>query len=154
MTFIEDIAQRQLALDLAGARRLNHGQRVIGDDDAGPPGATDAALDVRGMGYHDGHSGALGFLVEAIPDLRGKVGDAKHIRGQKTGYRGERLKIIDPGIVPERPSSPNVPLNLAAALLLGLVLPILYLAIELNFQERRAIGRLDRFHAVAKGRDD
>src|SRR5579883_3512291 len=30
-------------------------------------------------------------------------------------YRGERLKIIDPGIVPERPSSPNLPLNAAAA---------------------------------------
>ena len=27
------------------------------------------------------------------------------------GFRGERLKIIDPGIVPERPSSPNLPLN-------------------------------------------
>jgi len=43
------------------------------------------------------------------------------------GFRGERLKIIDPGIVPERPSSPNVPLNVVAALLLGLVLPVLWL---------------------------
>src|SRR5262249_22748989 len=33
------------------------------------------------------------------------------------GYRGERLKIIDPGIVPERPSFPNIPLNVVAALL-------------------------------------
>jgi uncharacterized protein involved in exopolysaccharide biosynthesis len=49
------------------------------------------------------------------------------------GYRGERLKIIDPGIVPERPSSPNLPLNLAAALLLGLVLPIVYFTLEMNF---------------------
>jgi succinoglycan biosynthesis transport protein ExoP len=52
------------------------------------------------------------------------------------GYRGERLKIIDPGIVPERPSSPNIPLNLAAALLLGLVLPIVYFTLEMNYQER------------------
>ena len=47
----------------------------------------------------------------------------REARGE-TGFRGERLKIIDPGIVPERPSSPNLPLNVAAALLLGLVLPI------------------------------
>ena len=46
------------------------------------------------------------------------------------GYRGERLRVIDPGIVPERPSSPNLPLNVAAALLLGLVLPILYLTLR------------------------
>ena len=26
------------------------------------------------------------------------------------GYRGERLKIIDPGVIPERPSSPNLQL--------------------------------------------
>jgi succinoglycan biosynthesis transport protein ExoP len=86
----------------------------------------------------------------SLTALEGRLREARGDRG----YRGERLKIIDPGIVPERPSSPNVPLNLAAALLLGLVLPILYLAIELNFQEQRAIGRLDRFHTVAKGRDD
>ena len=57
------------------------------------------------------------------------------------GYRGERLKMIDPGIVPESPSSPNVPLNLAAALLLGVVLPLLYLAVEMNFQEQRIRDR-------------
>ena len=60
-----------------------------------------------------------------------------------TGFRGERLQIIDPGIVPERPSSPNLPLNIAAALLAGFVLPMFYLAIELNFVEQRARGRRD-----------
>ncbi len=54
------------------------------------------------------------------------------------GYRGERLTIIDPGVVPERPSSPNLPLNVAAAILLGLVLPMVYLAIELSYREQRA----------------
>jgi len=38
------------------------------------------------------------------------------------GYRGERLRMLDPGIVPERPSSPNVPLMFAVALLGALVL--------------------------------
>ena len=53
------------------------------------------------------------------PPSRARLREA---RGD-AGYRGERLRIIDPGIVPERPSSPNLPLNLVAALLLGLVLP-------------------------------
>jgi uncharacterized protein involved in exopolysaccharide biosynthesis len=57
------------------------------------------------------------------------------------GYRGERLEIVDPGIVPERPSSPNLALNLAAALLLGLVLPVLYLTLEMSYREQRAGGR-------------
>ncbi len=69
----------------------------------------------------------------------------------ESGLRGERLKVIDPGIVPERPSSPNLPLNLAVALLLGLVLPILYLALQLNFLEQKAIGRRDLLQAEARG---
>jgi uncharacterized protein involved in exopolysaccharide biosynthesis len=78
--------------------------------------------------------------------LREAQGDA--------GYRGERLRIIDPGIVPERPSSPNLPLNVAAALLLGLVLPILYLTLQMGYQEQRASGRRSVFHAVSKARDE
>jgi uncharacterized protein involved in exopolysaccharide biosynthesis len=70
------------------------------------------------------------------------------------GYRGERLQIIDPGIMPERPSSPNLPLNVAASLLAGLVLPILYLAIALNFLEQPAFGRRDLFEPALKGRRD
>jgi uncharacterized protein involved in exopolysaccharide biosynthesis len=54
------------------------------------------------------------------------------------GHRGERLRVVDPGIVPERPSSPNIPLNLAAALLLGLILPILYFTLEMSYQEHHA----------------
>jgi uncharacterized protein involved in exopolysaccharide biosynthesis len=76
----------------------------------------------------------------------------RETRGE-AGYRGDRLKIIDPGVVPERPSSPNLPLNVAAALLLGLVLPILYLTLALSYQEQRAGGRRTEFHSVAKGRD-
>jgi uncharacterized protein involved in exopolysaccharide biosynthesis len=57
-------------------------------------------------------------------------------------YRGERLTIIDPGVVPERPSSPNLPLNVAAALLLGLLFPLVWLALELNFQEQRVLHAL------------
>jgi capsule polysaccharide export protein KpsE/RkpR len=66
-----------------------------------------------------------------------------------SGYRGERLKIIDPGIVPESPSSPNTSLNIAAALLLGFTLPALYFAIEINFQELRVRARRG-MHALAR----
>jgi uncharacterized protein involved in exopolysaccharide biosynthesis len=72
-------------------------------------------------------------LVAIETRLREARGDA--------GYRGERLEIIDPGIVPERPSSPNLPLNLAAAVLLGLVLPVLYLTLEMSYREQRAGSR-------------
>lgn len=61
-----------------------------------------------------------------------------------TAYRGERLKIIDPGIVPERPSSPNLPLNAVAAFLLGLLLPVLWLGIQMNYHEHRALQSFAR----------
>jgi uncharacterized protein involved in exopolysaccharide biosynthesis len=59
----------------------------------------------------------------------------REARGE-AGFRGERLRIIDPGIVPERPSSPNIPLNVAAAMLLGLVLPVVFLTLRMSYQER------------------
>lgn len=77
----------------------------------------------------------------------------REARGE-AGFRGERLRVIDPGIVPERPSSPNVPLNLAVALLLGLLLPVLYFTFELGYQEEKASGRRTVFHALAKARDE
>ncbi|HEV3200139.1 MAG TPA: Wzz/FepE/Etk N-terminal domain-containing protein [Bryobacteraceae bacterium] len=86
---------------------------------------------------------ALGALQARLRDARGDA-----------GYRGERLRVIDSGIVPEKPSSPNLPLNVAAALLLGLVLPILYLTLQMGYQEQRASGRRSEFYAVSKARDE
>jgi uncharacterized protein involved in exopolysaccharide biosynthesis len=77
----------------------------------------------------------------------------REARGE-TGFRGERLKIIDPGIVPERPSSPNLPLNVAAALLAGLVLPILYLTLEMSFHVRRTALTHSGFRAMSRSRDE
>jgi uncharacterized protein involved in exopolysaccharide biosynthesis len=82
--------------------------------------------------------------------LAGIEGRLAQARGD-AGYRGERLRIIDPGIVPERPSSPNVSLNLAAALLLGFTLPMLYFAVEINFQELRVRARRDLHAQSAVG---
>jgi len=63
-------------------------------------------------------------------------------------YLGERLTIIDPGVVPERPSSPNIQLNLLAAALLGILFPLVYLALALNVQQSRASG--DVIRALAR----
>jgi len=52
------------------------------------------------------------------------------------GTRGERLRVIDPGIVPQRPSSPNVALNVLAALLLTVVMLTTYLAISFSYARR------------------
>ncbi len=57
------------------------------------------------------------------------------------GYRSERLNLLDPGVVPERPSSPNLPLNLLAALGLALSLSWLYLTLEFGLRRRTAEGR-------------
>jgi uncharacterized protein involved in exopolysaccharide biosynthesis len=57
-----------------------------------------------------------------------------------TGYRGERLAVIDPGVVPARPSRPNIPLMLLAAILVALAASLLYVTFEFNC-------RLGRFAA-------
>jgi uncharacterized protein involved in exopolysaccharide biosynthesis len=85
-------------------------------------------------------------LTAAETRLREARGDA--------GYRGERMKIIDPGIIPQRPSSPDLMLNVLAALLLGLVLPALYLAVEMNYQQYRITGRRTNLPAYMNSSDE
>jgi capsule polysaccharide export protein KpsE/RkpR len=62
-----------------------------------------------------------------------------HLREMRAtaGYRGEQLTMIDPGITPERPSFPNVPLNLAAALMLGFVAGIVFLTLRFSVRDHR-----------------
>jgi polysaccharide biosynthesis transport protein len=64
-----------------------------------------------------------------------------------SGTRGERLRVMDPGIVPQRPSSPNIPLNVAAALLVALVASILYLSFAFSFRK----GSIGFQPAVSRG---
>lgn len=70
----------------------------------------------------------------AAAQAAAKAADARlqEARAQM-GSRGERLRIIDPGITPERPSSPNIPLNIAIALFAAAVLSILYLVMQLSY---------------------
>jgi uncharacterized protein involved in exopolysaccharide biosynthesis len=66
---------------------------------------------------------------------------AAHLRDLRgaAGTHGERLRVMDPGIVPQRPSSPNIPLNVGAALLVALVASIVYLSSAFSFR-RRTVG--------------
>lgn len=52
------------------------------------------------------------------------------------GTRGERLRVIDPGVVPQRPSSPNVALNVLAAMPLTLMALLAYLTISFSYRRR------------------
>jgi uncharacterized protein involved in exopolysaccharide biosynthesis len=86
---------------------------------------------------------ALAAAEDRLSEARGEA-----------GYRGERLTIIDPGIVPERPSSPDIPLNVMGALLLGIVIPALYFTLEMSYEQQRAGSRGAVFQALARARDD
>ena len=88
--------------------------------------------------------------LEALAAIEARVRETRN----NLGYRGERLTIIDPGVVPERPSSPNVPLNLSIALLLGLLLPLVYLALELSYQQQHVGSRRGVMQAFAQTRHE
>jgi len=92
----------------------------------------------------------LDAAQESLAAVQAQLRDAR----TEAGNHGERLTIIDPGAVPEQPSSPNIPLNLSAALLLGLLLPLVYLAVELNFRPQRAASHRAGLKAVALTRDE
>jgi uncharacterized protein involved in exopolysaccharide biosynthesis len=64
------------------------------------------------------------------------------------GARGERLRLIDPGIVPERRSSPNITLNVMAAWLLATVAAAAYLALEFSYRRRQAEDSRHTLHAA------
>jgi uncharacterized protein involved in exopolysaccharide biosynthesis len=68
------------------------------------------------------------------------------------GSRTERLRVVDPGIVPQRPSSPNVPLILIGAASLALFGSLLYLT--LSFSLTRGRRRYDQPLSFARHGDD
>lgn len=65
-------------------------------------------------------------------------GAAKHLQDLRAsaGMHAEQLRVIDPGIVPERPSSPNISLNVAAALFLALISSVVYLSLAFAYRRR------------------
>jgi uncharacterized protein involved in exopolysaccharide biosynthesis len=70
----------------------------------------------------------------ALKSATERFDDARRV----SSYRGERLRLLDPGVVPERPSFPNVPLIIGVGLLSGLVLGLLVITLELGYAARSA----------------
>jgi uncharacterized protein involved in exopolysaccharide biosynthesis len=52
-------------------------------------------------------------------------------------FHGEKLQIVDPSIVPQRPSSPDVPLNLFLALVAGLFASAVYVGLQYSYSRLR-----------------
>lgn len=71
---------------------------------------------------------------ESFDAAERRLDDARSVSSE----RSERLRIVDPGVVPERPSWPNLPLMLMAALLVALVASLLYVTLEFNFGLERS----------------
>ncbi|MDE3195417.1 MAG: hypothetical protein KGN84_03680 [Acidobacteriota bacterium] len=59
---------------------------------------------------------------------------------------GERLEVLDPGIVPQRPSFPDTPLNMVVALVVSLAASLTYLAFRFGY-ERAAVHRHERVYS-------
>lgn len=94
-------------------------------------------------------SAERGALVDAVQAERAAAREAFEAAEKRlgemralSGQRGERLRVVDPGVVPESPSWPDIPLMALAALLVALVASLLYLTLELNYSlERSAAPR-------------
>jgi uncharacterized protein involved in exopolysaccharide biosynthesis len=52
-------------------------------------------------------------------------------------FRGERIEILDPGVIPESPSSPKIGLNLAVAFLGSLAASLVYLLLSFSRSQQR-----------------
>jgi uncharacterized protein involved in exopolysaccharide biosynthesis len=52
------------------------------------------------------------------------------------GARGERLRMIDPGIVPQRPSAPNITVNVLAAIFIAGIAALLGATFSFVFQQK------------------
>jgi uncharacterized protein involved in exopolysaccharide biosynthesis len=52
-------------------------------------------------------------------------------------FRGERIEILDPGVIPERPSFPKIALNLAVAFVGSLAASLMYLLLLFSYSQQR-----------------
>ena len=63
----------------------------------------------------------------------------------QAAFRGERLEIIDPGTIPEQPSSPNIPVNMVIAFFAALIGCSIYLALKFSFLRLRLLSEAKHF---------
>ena len=65
--------------------------------------------------------------------------------------RGERLQIVDRGVVPERHSYPRVGLSVVVSTGLALVLSLLYLTLQFSFLQQKEALRLRETRDAPRG---
>ncbi len=128
-------------------------QRDAADDQADGAEASGAALqkEIESLDKKISANQALATEERAATepiefDLRSarSVRDAaqarlNEIRGA-AGIRGERLRVIDPGIVPQQPSSPNIPLNIFAAIFMAGVGALVAVTFGFVFQQKARLA--------------
>jgi uncharacterized protein involved in exopolysaccharide biosynthesis len=78
-----------------------------------------------------------------LENARTKLGELR----AASAFRGERLEVLDPGIVPGKPSFPNVPLILLVAFAVSLPASILYLATTFGYG-RAVADRAERVYSL------
>jgi uncharacterized protein involved in exopolysaccharide biosynthesis len=76
---------------------------------------------------------ALSSAESKFKELQGRVNEINASAGLHT----EQLRIVDPGIVPQRPSFPDIPLILAAALSLSFVAAFTLVSLQFGMSRRR-----------------
>ena len=133
--------ERDLLAD--AQKQLDDAQARFNSLGGGGPAASSPDTDARSA-QRDAARGAVYAAVEHLAQVRSMA-----------GARGERLRIIDPGVVPQRPSWPNIPLMLVVSILVALVGSLLYVTVEFNYRlERPAAPRTVAPLARVKTRND
>ena len=112
-----------------------------------------AAQTQAGDGEGEGESGSGTVPVRsaesAVDVLVGRSNDLT----ASSGLRTEQLRIVDPGIVPQRPSFPKPGLFTGAAVVIALVLSLAYLTVLFGLStERTRAGRPELKVARGGGR--
>ncbi len=75
------------------------------------------------------------YIAAAVVRMSGSPAEGSANAGINS--RTETLELVDPGVVPERPSSPRLWFNLLAAFLVAFVLSLLFLSVEFGLQLRK-----------------
>lgn len=138
----EDRVEANMVLAESAAR----GDRESAD--ASRAGAAALAAEVAGMrrdlDAKSAHLAELNARKQAADDQRQSAQDAFD-RAQKNAddfsstaiYRAQRLRVVDPGVVPQTPSSPNLPLTLAAALAIAAAICLVWLTFQFGLARQR-----------------
>jgi uncharacterized protein involved in exopolysaccharide biosynthesis len=133
-------ARQELRTNQTGARELDNQIRAMDGQIAAKQALLDKGATAQEKAQAERQEAQTYY--EAMDKRLGEVRAA-------AGSRGERLRIVDSGVVPDRPSSPNLTLNIVAALLAAAILSLLYLTLEFNYRVRKAAVRAMPFRVAS-----